>query len=55
MRLRPTASDARCWLLPETQPLELLAGQLSDGAEVLVVVKNREARQLGGRRDQYGR
>jgi transposase len=42
----------RCELLVETEPLKLLAGHGRDDVEVLVVVENREARQLGGRRDQ---
>ena len=33
-------------------PLELLAGHVRDDVEVPVVVENREASQLGGRRDQ---
>jgi hypothetical protein len=39
-------------LLVEMEPLELLAGHVRDDVEVLVVVEDREARQLGRRRDQ---
>jgi hypothetical protein len=39
-------------LLVESEPLELLAGHIRDEVEVLVVVEDGEARQLGGGRDQ---
>jgi hypothetical protein len=50
--LAETVEHARCELLVETEPLELLAGHVRDDVVVLVVVEDREARQLGGRRDQ---
>ncbi len=37
------------------EPLELLAGHRRDEVEVLVVVEDREASQLGGRCDQQVR
>ncbi len=49
---RRPVTNTRCGLLLEMQPLELLAGHRGDEVEVPVVVENREAGQLGGRRDQ---
>lgn len=51
--MRPVNQRAPvCELLLEMKPLKLLTGHVRDDVEVPVAVENREASQLGGRRDQ---